>query len=81
MKALCLSALLQLGSRYGFVGEPGLFAGIIGLIIFIVVIVILWKVFDAVLPKLITDPGWSTAVRWLLILLTFLAFLHFFGIY
>jgi hypothetical protein len=66
---------------YGFFGIEGLFGIILGLICFIIFVGILWKILEILLPKLITDPGWREIIRWLLILLLFVAFLHFFGLY
>ncbi len=67
--------------HYGFFGINGLFGILIGIIIFIVVAVILWKIMEIVLPKLGVDGGWMQVIKLLIILFLFLAFMHFVGFF
>ena len=74
-------ALIQLGHRYGFFGIEG-FAGIIvGVIILIILCAILFKIWGLLAPKLVPDAGWQQIIYWLLVLLVFVLFLHFFGLF
>jgi hypothetical protein len=76
-----LGLQVVLGSRYGFAGMQGMFGVIVGLIVFTVIAILLWKMADAVIPKLTQDAGWQAFIHWGLVLITFLAFLHFVGFY
>jgi hypothetical protein len=86
MPTLLSTMLLQVrGSvginRYGFAGIGGLIGIFVGLIIFIVVVVILYRIFKLLLPFLgLPDPV-NQAIYWFVVLLIFLGLLHFFGLY
>ena len=81
MRALAAFAM-QVGlHHYGFFGIEGLAGIIIGIIIFIVVVAILWRIMEIMLPKLGLDAGWFQVIKLLLILLLFIVFLHFVGLY
>jgi hypothetical protein len=73
--------LAQLTHHYGFLGINGLAGIIVGLIILIILAAILWKLFFAVMAALGLSGAWVTVIYWLLVLLTFVIFLHFFGLY
>jgi hypothetical protein len=75
-----LALAMQL-ARYGFFGIQG-FAGIIvGVIILIIFCAILFKIWSLLAPKLVPDAGWQQIIYWLLVLLVFVLFLHFFGLF
>lgn len=67
--------------HYGFLGIEGLVGILIGLVIFTVIVVILFKIFNLLLAALGVPPPWATILYWICVLIIFLAFLHFFGLY
>jgi hypothetical protein len=67
--------------RYGFFGIEGFFGLLVGLIVFIVLVSILFKIVGLLLPKLGVDPTWTQIIYWCMVAVVFLAFLHFFGLY
>jgi hypothetical protein len=81
MRTFGAMALQASVHNWGFFGISGLFGFLIGLICLIVVCVILWKILEIILPKLGLDAGWLQVIKLLCILLIFLIFLHFFGVY
>jgi hypothetical protein len=68
-------------NRYGFAGISGLFGLLVGLIVLVVIVAILFKIMNLLLPALGVGQPWATIIYWLAVLVTFLAFLHFFGLY
>jgi hypothetical protein len=72
--------MLQIG-HYGFFGISGFVGIIVGVIILIVLCVILFKIFGLLAPKLGLDASWQAIIYWLLVLLVFICFLHFFGLF
>jgi hypothetical protein len=67
--------------HYGFLGIGGLIGIFIGLFIFIVIAALLFKIFRLVLSGLGVPAPWPEVLYWLAVLLIFLMFLHFFGLY
>jgi len=76
-----LQAIGYGNGHYGFFGISGLIGILIGIIIFIVIAVVLWKILEIILPKLGLDAGWLQVIKLCCILILFLFFLHFVGIY
>jgi hypothetical protein len=75
------SSLGTFSVRYGFMGIDGIFGIFIGLICLIVVCGLGYKITMAVSAKMGADAGWQQILSLILILLIFLCFLHFFGLY
>jgi len=74
--------LAQLATHhYGFLGIDGLIGLFIGLFILVVVCVILFKIFRLLMVALGVPDPWSGILYWLAVLIIFLIFLHFFGLY
>lgn len=73
--------LAQTLHRYGFLGIDGLVGIFIGLIIFVVIVAILFKIFNLLLAAVGVPGPWVTILYWVAVLIIFLAFLHFFGLY
>ena len=77
-----LSALALFGQmRVAFMGLHGLVGFLIGLIVFIVIAVVLWKILAIVLPKLGLGADWVTVIMLLVGLILFLIFLQVIGIW
>ncbi len=74
-------AALQLSRHYGFFGLEGLAGIIVGVIILIILCVILFKLTFLVAAKLGADATTQQIIYWLLVLLVFVLFLHWFGLY
>ena len=68
--------------HYGFLGIDGLVGVIIGIVVFVILAAIIYQVLNAALAIFpgITEPM-KNLIRWLIILLVFVLFLHFFGLY
>jgi hypothetical protein len=79
------SATLMLMQRslahYGFFGIEGIAGIIIGTIVLIILCAILFKIFGLLAPKLGLDATWIQIIYWLLVLLVFILFLHWFGLF
>lgn len=73
--------LAQTIHRYGFLGIDGLVGLLIGLLVFVVVVAILFKIFNLVMAALEVPAPWGQILYWVVVLIIFLAFLHFFGLY
>jgi len=65
----------------GFAGVHGLIGFLIGLIVFIIVAVVLWKIFEILLAKFPIDPSWKTIIYLLAALIMLLVFLQVVGIW
>ena len=77
-----LSVLALFGQMHvSFMGLHGLIGFLVGLIVFIVVGVILWKILAIVLPKLGLGADWVTVIMLLVGLILFLFFLQVVGIW
>jgi hypothetical protein len=85
MKSMLASLAIQVYGgavgRYGFAGINGLFGLLVGLIVFIVIVAVLFKIVKLLLPALGVGEPWATIIYWVMVLIVFLAFLHFFGLY
>jgi hypothetical protein len=77
---MLLAQLLQ-HTHYGFLGINGLVGLFIGLFILVVICVILFKIFRLLMTGLGVPSPWAEILYWLVVLLIFLVFLHFFGLY
>lgn len=80
---LMLATMLQLGTRhYGFLGIDGFIGIVIGLVVFSLLAFIVYQLLNALMGlwPAATEPM-KNVVRWLVILLMFLFFLHFLGLY
>lgn len=75
-----ISTILLVG-RYGFLGLEGLTGIIIGVIVLIFLCLILFKLTMLVAAKLGADAATQQIIYWALVLLVFVLFLHFFGLY
>jgi hypothetical protein len=73
--------LAQQLHHYGFLGIDGLVGVFLGLLIFAVIVAILFKLFRLVMVALGVPAPWSEILYWVAVLLIFLMFLHFFGLY
>jgi divalent metal cation (Fe/Co/Zn/Cd) transporter len=67
--------------QYGFLGINGLVGLFIGLFILVVICVILFKIFRLLMVALGVPAPWSEILYWFAVLIIFLIFLHFFGLY
>jgi divalent metal cation (Fe/Co/Zn/Cd) transporter len=78
---LLLAQQVILNHHYGFLGINGLIGILIGLVIFVVIVTILFKIFNLLLAAVGVPAPWSAILYWVCVLIIFLAFLHFFGLY
>lgn len=69
--------LTLLAMRIGFFGQTGLLWALIGFVCYCVVIGIIWKIANLVLPKLGVDPTWIQVIYWVFVLVLFIAFVNF----
>lgn len=67
--------------HYGFFGIDGLIGLIVGLLVFVVLAAILWHLFKAVMAAVGVPAPWNEVIYWLVVLLIFLMFCHFFGFF
>jgi len=71
-----LAAVALLARPIGFFGQSGLMWALLGFICWCVVVAILFKIVKLGLPALgVTEP-WVSIIYWLMVLLTFIAFLN-----
>lgn len=68
-------------NRYGFAGIGGLFGLLVGVIVMVVIVAILFKIAKLLLPALGVVEPWVAIIYWLMVLVVFVGFLHFFGLY
>ena len=73
--------LAQLTHHYGFLGINGLVGLFLGLFILVVICVILFKIFKLLMVALGVPGPWDQILYWIAVLIIFLIFLHFFGLY
>jgi hypothetical protein len=73
--------VVQHTHHYGFLGIDGLIGIFIGLFIFVVIVAILFKIFRLVMSGLGIPAPWPDVLYWFAVLIIFLCFLHFFGLY
>ena len=78
---LAFAQQVILNHHYGFLGIDGLIGILIGLVIFVVIVAILFKIFDLLLAAVGVPAPWAQILYWVCVLIIFLAFLHFFGLY
>lgn len=79
---MLLAALLQYTTRhYGFFGIEGLGGIIVGLIVLIVLGLLLWRIMEIVVKKVVSDTDWQQVIKLLVMVLLVLLFLHLFGLY
>jgi hypothetical protein len=80
-----LSLLAQfnagVGHHYGFFGIEGVFGILIGLVIFVCIAGILWKIASLIMAKFGVDSTTAQIVYWVFMLFIFLGLLHIFGLY
>jgi hypothetical protein len=67
--------------HYGFFGIEGLVGIFIGLIVFIIVAAIMWKICTLLMAQVGVPASWVQILSLLFLLLILLVFLHFFGLY
>jgi hypothetical protein len=78
---LSLAQVVLTHHHYGFLGIDGLIGIFVGLFIFIVIAAILFKIFRLVMSGLGVPAPWPEVLYWFAVLIIFLTFLHFFGLY
>ena len=78
---LSLAQVVLTHHHYGFLGIDGLVGLFLGLFILVVICVILFKIFRLLMVALGVPSPWSEILYWIAVLIIFLIFLHFFGIY
>jgi len=78
---LLLAQQVVLNHHYGFAGIEGLVGLFLGLFILVVICVILFKIFRLLMAALGVPAPWSEILYWVAVLIIFLIFLHFFGLY
>jgi hypothetical protein len=77
-----LNLLAQVvGHHYGFLGIEGIFGVLVGLIIFLFIAVILYKICLLLLAELGMPAAWINILTLLFLLVILIVFLHFFGLY
>jgi len=75
------SFLAQTFARVGFLGMRGPVGFLIGLLVFIVVAVIAWRILKILLPKTGLEVGWQQVITLLVWLGLFFLFLNMVGIW
>jgi hypothetical protein len=71
------SLALFIGRPIGFFGQTGVIWALLGFLCFCVVVAILFKIFNLLLPALgVTEP-WMSIIYWLMVLILFLAFISY----
>jgi hypothetical protein len=68
-------------SHIHFFGLNGLIGALVGLLIFIVIAVLLFRIITALMPALGLGAPWNSVIYWILVLILFLIFLGFMGIF
>jgi hypothetical protein len=67
--------------HYGFLGIDGFVGIFIGLIIFLIVAAILWKIATLVMAQVGVPASWVQIISLLFLFVILLVFLHLFGLY
>jgi hypothetical protein len=73
--------VLLLAQHIGFFGLHGLIGFLVGLIVFIIIGVILWRILVLLLSKVPIDGTWQTIILLILALIFVLIFLQTVGIW
>jgi hypothetical protein len=67
--------------HYGFFGIEGILGILIGLVIFVCIMGIVWKIASLVMTKFGADSTTIQIVYWVFMLFLFIGLLHVFGLY
>jgi hypothetical protein len=76
-----LAQVYRTAPHYGFFGIEGVFGILIGLVIFLIVAAVIWKICALLMANFGVAPVWIQIIQLVFTLIILLAFLHFFGLY
>jgi hypothetical protein len=72
-----LSLMAAMIHPIGFFGQTGLLWAFLGFVCFVIIVAIMFKIINLVLPALGVSEPWISVIYWVFVLICFIAFLNY----